>query len=472
MSMAATIERENAGVAWLRRRRWLSFSPFDPNTPHLRWAVVCILVLWLAVLTGLHFIPKQYVSKSTLIVPGASTSVNVSLDKIGQASSSPVSAYNTGALSPKVIYKEMITSEDVRSEAARALGIPMSRMGSPRIKLVDETALINIEMRGRDGEMAHRQNQALIEALQRRLDRLRADELERRQSTVKENLSVYEVTVSQARDKILNLQHTSGLQSSTQFNEISTALVRRTQRLGELTAELERMSREQDVLAQRLGMTAKTAALGLRITADPSNGKVLSDFADARAKYDIERRRLGPSNPVLIQLQQAFDVASGELRRVAQASGLLDPAHVDMVLMLANNTHQVDMFKRLVGNESVLEGRRAEVATTAREVADLEREHMRLGRVAAELEDLKKTQLVAEAVLTTAIARIATSRSDIFGSYPLVQVLSSPSRSDTPGGAQGLYTVAGGVLGTLLLALAWFLAWLRTGSVQRTLRNA
>jgi hypothetical protein len=74
--------------------------------------------------------------------------------------------------------------------------------------------------------------------------------------------------------------------------------------------------------------------------------------------------------------------------------------------------------------------------------------------------------------LTTAIARIATSRSDIFGSYPLIQILSSPSRSDTPGGAQGLYTVAGGVLGTLLLALAWFLAWLRTGSAQRTLRNA
>ena len=115
MSMAATIAGENAGVAWLRRGRWLSFSPFDPNTPHLRWAVVCIMLLWLAVLSGLNFIPKQYVSKSTLIVPGASTSVNVSLDKIGQASSSPVSAYNTGALSPKVIYKEMVTSDMVRA---------------------------------------------------------------------------------------------------------------------------------------------------------------------------------------------------------------------------------------------------------------------------------------------------------------------------------------------------------------------
>ncbi len=472
MGMTATIERENVGVAWLRRRRWLSFSPFDPNTPHLRWAVVSILVLWLAVLSGLHFVPKQFVSKSTLIVPGASTSVNVSLDKIGQASSSPVSAYNTGALSPKVIYKEMITSDDVRADAARALGIPMSRMASPRIKLVDETALINIEMRGRDPDTASRQNQALIEALQRRLDRLRADELERRQSTVKDNLSIYEVTVGQARDKILDLQRSSGLQSATQFNEISTALVRRTQRLGELTAERDRLVSEQDTLSRRLGVSTEVAALGLRIVADPLTAKIIFDLAEVRAKYDAERRRLGEANPALIQLKRQVEAVESELKRVIRDLGPANAPHVDMLVMLTNNTHQADMFKRLVANESGLEGRRAEVATTAREVADLEREHSRLGQVAAELEDLKKTQLVAEAVLTTAIARIATSRSDIFGSYPLIQILSSPSRSDAPGGAQGLYTVAGGVLGTLLLALAWFLAWLRTGSAQRTLRNA
>jgi hypothetical protein len=85
---------------------------------------------------------------------------------------------------------------------------------------------------------------------------------------------------------------------------------------------------------------------------------------------------------------------------------------------------------------------------------------------------LKKAQLVAEAVFTTAMTRINSSKSDIFGSYPLVQTLAAPSLTYTPGGTQGLYGIAGGVLGTLLLALAWFLAWLRTGSGQKTWKSA
>ena len=185
-----------------------------------------------------------------------------------------------------------------------------------------------------------------------------------------------------------------------------------------------------------------------------------------------ERKRLGSESPALIQLQRRLDAASADLLAVIQRAGLDDPSKVELLVMLTNNSHQADLFKRLVGNESLLEGRRAEVATTSREVAELDSQHARLGRVANELEDLKKTQLVAEAVFTTAMARIATSRSDIFGSYPLIQTLSSPTIPDAPGGTQGLYTIAGGVLGTLLLALAWFLAWLRTGSVQRTLKSA
>lgn len=472
MRAVASAQSEFGGVAWLRRGRWLSFSPFDPNTPHLRWAFVSILILWLAVLSGLHFVPKQYVSKSTLIVPGASTSVNVALDKIGQASSAPVSAYNTGAISPKVVYKEMISSDEIRADAARALGISLSTMAAPRIKLIDETALINIELRARDPDAAHRQNAALIAALQRRLDRLRTDELERRQSTVQDNLAVYETNMTNARERITRLQRDTGLQSAAQFGELSLSLIRRTQRLGELRADLDRMEREQDVLARRVGVNAQTAAAALKIMADPTNAKIVGDLADARAAFDIERKRLGPASPVLIQLQRRLDAVVGDLNEVTERAGLFDPATIELLVMLTNASHQADLFKRLVGNESLLEGRRAEVATTTREVAALEIQHSRLGGVANELEDLKKTQLVAEAVFTTAMARIGTSKSDIFGSYPLVQTLSQPSLPSAPGGTQGLYTIAGGVLGTLLLALAWFLAWLRTGSVQRTLKNA
>jgi hypothetical protein len=349
----------------------MSFSPFDPNTPHLRFAVVSILVLWLIVLTGLNFMPKHFSSKATLIVPGSSTAVSVALDKIGQASSSQVSAYNTMALSPKVIYKEMVLSDEVRADAAQALGVPFAQFALPRIKLVDETALINIEMRARDGETAHKQNVALINALQRRLDKLRADELALRSGAIQDNLKFYEDTLSAARQKIAALQASTGLQTGAQFNELSMALSRRTQRLNEVRADLERMEKEQSVLISRVGVAPETAAVALKLVADPTLAKWLMEFADANAPLKAESLRLGPANPIILQMQRRVDSITRELHAATERNGLTDPRTLDLLVLLTNNSHQAELFKRLVANEAALEGRRAETEITVREVAAL-----------------------------------------------------------------------------------------------------
>lgn len=157
---AATLAGGGIGFARQRAKRRISFSPFDPKTPHLRFAVVSIILLWLLVFSVLSLLPKQFASKSTLIVPGATQSVSVSLDRIGQSTTSPAQAYNTVALSPKVIYKEMLLSDEVRQAAARTLGLTLGEFGAPRIKLVDETALINIELRGRDADSVYRRHVA------------------------------------------------------------------------------------------------------------------------------------------------------------------------------------------------------------------------------------------------------------------------------------------------------------------------
>jgi uncharacterized protein involved in exopolysaccharide biosynthesis len=456
---------------WSGRRK-MSFSPFDPNTPHLRFAVVSILVLWLIVLSVINFLPRSYASKSTLIVPGATQAVNVSLDRIGQTTSSPASAYNTVALSPKVVYKEMLMSEEVRSEAAAALGLSLSQFGAPRIKLVDETALINIEIRGRNPRVIHVHHQALIAALQKRLDRLRADELEQRTAAVKENMKFYETNLADARNRITRLQETSGLQTEAQFNEVALTLIRRTQRLAELKADLERIETELENLTTRLGIDSKTSAVALKMVADPTLAKWITDYNEAVTLYRVDQKRLGAENPYLIHLQRRAETVKDALQVASSRFGISDPRIIQVLMLINQGSQQADLMKQQVSLEGAVTGRRAEIATVQVEVAELNRQHARLGRAASELEDLKKSQQVAEAVFSTAMARINTTKSDIYGSYPLIQTLAAPSLPDQPAGTQGLYGIAGGVLGTLLLALGWFLAWLRTGSGQKTLKSA
>jgi uncharacterized protein involved in exopolysaccharide biosynthesis len=268
------------------------------------------------------------------------------------------------------------------------------------------------------------------------------------------------------------MQIETGLHSIAQFNEVSSSLILQSRRLSDMKAELERLEAEQSVLAERVGTTATFAAVALKVVADPSLAKLITDFADVGALLNTERQRLGEASPTLIQLRHRHDGILAELRPVMARLGATDTKAVSTLVLLSNNTHQADLFKKLVSNESTLEGRRAEVGAAAISLDALNREHKRLGKAAAELEDLNKGHLVAEAVFTTAMARLNTSKSDIYGSYPLLQTLSAPSLPTGIAGSQGLYALAGGWLGTFLLALAWFLVWLRTDSPTKRLKSA
>ena len=85
----------------------------------------------------------------------------------------------------------------------------------------------------------------------------------------------------------------------------------------------------------------------------------------------------------------------------------------------------------------------------------------------ARLEDLKKDHLLAEAVFTSAVARLDTNKADVFASYPLTQVLATPDLPQSKSAPLLIFAVAGGLAGTILSSAAWTLAWLRQLFVRR-----
>ena len=80
---------------------------------------------------------------------------------------------------------------------------------------------------------------------------------------------------------------------------------------------------------------------------------------------------------------------------------------------------------------------------------------------ASRLDDLKRDVQVAEAVFSTALARIDTSKADFFASYPMVQTLEAPAMPTRPSGPLPILAVAGGMAATVLIFIALGLAWLR-----------
>ena len=440
----------------VRRRR------SDMAWPYMRGALLSITCIWVFVASYLMFTPRSYVSRWMLNLPSAASSVSMSLESIGQSSSTPNSPFSSSALSPKVVYKEIAEGERVRIAAARALGVDLARFGKPRVKLVDETALMLFELTAASAEEAKRRSDALMVAFNEELDSLRNDELEKRAGAVRRNLSDYQHQVRLARDATVRAQIETGLVSTTQFSEMVTALTALRRRLIETSAEVEKLADEQAKLTERLGISPAAAAQSLRLAADSTLIKLLDEFNDAAASHAIDGERFGPRHPQLMIKADRRDAARDRLiTRLEMIAVGAQSVDLATLATLVNTSPRAELYVTLVKNDAALEGRRRELVTVAADKMRLELDVSRLSGAAARLEDLKKDQLVADAVLSSATARLDSSKSDIYGSYPIVQMVAPPDIADTAAQPRPLYAVLGGVSGTFFASLAWMLAWLQ-----------
>jgi len=443
------------GLAGSRMRGGKAAFP----TRCLMGAAITAAVFWLSATIYLVVTPKVFVSRFTLIVPGAGASTTMQLDSIGQSTSSVNSPYNSVSLNPKVVYKEIANSDLVRSRASQSLGLDFADIGRPRVKLIDETSLMMFEMSGATPEDAKQKSQALLKAFDEQLDILRKDELAKRSEAVTKNLYGYKAAVDSARQRITEIQVESGLVSIIQFNEIVASLAAARRKLADLNGDLDRLRQEQARLASRLGFQPGEASIALWIASDPSLVKVVAEYADASGLFASESRRLGPQNPTLMAIANRRDAALGKIKLAVNRASTSDADPWTQVLV-ANVSQQAELLQLLVRTEAQLSGKAEELKTITAEKERLEVETARLSTAAARLEDLRKEQILAEAVYSSAIARVDTSKSDIYGAYPIVQVVAAPTLPEGHEQPRRLYAFAGGMAGTLFSAMAWGLIWL------------
>jgi len=104
-------------------------------------------------------------------------------------------------------------------------------------------------------------------------------------------------------------------------------------------------------------------------------------------------------------------------------------------------------------------------------VGQAEAEIGRLSVDAATLENLKKDHLVAEAVFTSAVARLDTNKSDLYSSYPMVQMMAAPDLPTERSQPQFIIALAAGIIGTLLVLLAGAATWVRKNFGRRLLKS-
>ncbi|TMV93286.1 hypothetical protein FGG78_05930 [Thioclava sp. BHET1] len=448
------------------RRALVGGSATDRSRlPRYVWiAALGVAGIWAPITGYLKTAAPSYSSHMSLILPGSGASASVNLADIGQASSYANSAFSSNAISPTETYKRLLAADRVLRDAARRLGTSAPAFGKPQVELVDQTAFIHIKMTGPSPEAAQLRNAALLEAFFAEIDRLRGDELDNRQEGGLAAMSEYQGSVAATRAKIDALQQETGLRSVEQFNRDVLETEALSARIEKLRAEHARKAASVTALETKLGTEAASAAVILRLNNDATYLAALEAVAQSAADLAEMRSRYGLRHPDVVKAQAALGAAQSSARSRAEMLGA-----PGTVLERALGNGRGALLTELVRHE-------ADRAGLAAELAKLEAQYQiqsdrldRLAPLAARLEDLQRDFSVAEAVFASAIARSQSSKTDIFASYPLVQVLEDPTRPDGPSSPRKKLAIAAGVAASLLLLMALAMGWLRRTFIESLL---
>ncbi|WP_138466185.1 hypothetical protein [Poseidonocella sp. HB161398] len=439
-----------------------------------RYALIFLLgsaALWAPIGLYLAKAPLRYRTQMSLILPGSGASASVNLDRIGQASSSSSSPFASSSVSPTETYKRLLGAERILDAAALSVGVAPEAFGKPRVELVDQTGLIHVSLTDGSAEGAKARGDALLAAFFTEIEALRSDEISMREISAGDAISEYRTSVQTTRAEISALQRATGLVSGEQYRALAAETDALGERLRDLAATLAEKTEAVRALQSALRTTPALAAAALRLHADTEFAALATRMAEQAAELSQVQAQFGARHPLVTTAQGGFEAAQREtMLRAAVLTGLDRDALGGLDLSHVGN--RAALLSDLVTAEAERAGLAAEVAAMSERLERAEARRRELLEPAARLEDLQRDFSVAEAVFASAMARSQATKTDLYASYPLVQVLEDPSLPDAPSSPNRLMAFAAGVAGTMFLGFGLFLGWVRRPLIDRLLASA
>ena len=442
----------------------LTKLPLDPKRWG-RYAVISVganFLIWGAALGYLKVAPIVYTCEWSLILPGAGAGSSLTLGTEGSIASSASSPFGgNSSIDPKANYKAIAESFTVRAAAARRLKLTVEAFGEPKIKLVDQTSVMQFAITGSSGEQAAQKAIALSQALEERIDQLRLDELDRRETGFKKAIANGRKKVEQAQKALLEYKKQSGITSVNQAQDLATVVgeLRKEQVL--VLSQHQRTNRRLKQLGQNLKLTPQEAVDAFTLQVNPLFQQSLKDYGEAESLLTVYRSKWGDNHPEVIK-----ELARKRVVRVAlleQSQALLGRSVDEKTLQKLNpgSSNRAGLLQDLVISKADDEGLAGQGQELTLQLAKLRKELSTLSRQQVTLESLQRDLQLAEVVFSSTLGKIDVGQTDIFASYPLVQTLIEPGIPDVPSAPKKSLVLIGAVAASFATTAGLALLWLR-----------
>jgi uncharacterized protein involved in exopolysaccharide biosynthesis len=428
-------------------------------------------LIWFSTAAYLLLVPKSYKSEFTLILPGSGAGSSLNVESIGQAQSTSSSAFSSSTLSPTENYKQLLSADVTLRAAAAIAHEDGDAFASPTIKLVDQTNLIEVSVTAGNPAQAKRRADALRNAFLAQLDSLRNDEADKREVSDARHLQVLGEKVREAQRKLIAFQAQHGLATLEQFNNRIAAVDSLRDKERDMRAQATQLSGTAGRLAGNLGNSPSSANLAMRLRGDPTFQQLAERYAASNADASQKAGTLGPQHSTMAQAEsERSELRAALVRRGRELTRLSETAILTQVdMQLADG--RSNLMQAMSLNDAQAAGAGAALASIRGDLARAQAQSPKLITQASELADLQRDHRVAEAVFSSALARLDTNKLDPFASYPLVQTLAAPSLPKAPSSPSLVIALAGAIAATLLTLVSFALLWVRQPILDKLLRK-
>lgn len=431
--------------------------------PYLFLGLLANAAIWVSAVMYLKLKSPTYTSTWAINVPVSAPASRVSLPDIGQTSFESASPYSVSTQDPRQNYKFVAESDAVLKAAATQLNIPPEEFGSPKIRLSDSTSIIQFQVQGSTPEQARNKSFALYRALQGRVNELRVQEFIQRDASFQSSLTASQKKLEIAQKRLSDFKAQSGLNSNDQLKALSDNIEELRKERAEIVAQQQQSNAHEKQLATSLNLSDKEAADAFALQTDQVFQQNLKNYSEASSNLVALSARFLPNHPTIVAEEAKRDGA--KIALINRSESLLGrPVNQELLQKLnlsSGGGARESLFQDLVNVQAENRGFQSQSQETERQILLLENRLSALSQKETTLEALKRDLQVAEAVFSSTLANLDITRSNAFGSYPLLQMVAEPNLAKIPSSPRKEFVLVGAAAGSVFITAGILTFWLR-----------
>lgn len=403
--------------------------------------------------------PKTWTASTQLILPNPTTNLDASLGTLGKLQDQGIAF--TNEVSPLQVQTSILTSDDsIRPvwlsdpEKDKFTNLDTYKKLF-KVKPVDQSTSISIQVKGSLPEIARQRAQSLIENYQRRLNELRLGTSNSRQQFSKAQFEEAEKNLRTARTQLAQFQTNTGLVSN---EEQTKNLVEGIKNLTGIKTEIASQSTAAQIrrqeLAQQLSLTPQQAMNSLRVGQNKEFQELRAKLSEVDRDIAVSKGVLTQEHPTLISLQeqrrQLITAMNQQLSRIIPASQNADTSFGGQNFQDATS----NLMAKLVEANSESKALQEQANRIELQLASMRAELKSISSKQAQLSELKRKYEIAEGVYKGIVAQLEQAKLAAFNSYPDVQVLDQPTVNIKPTSPKPSLMLLGATLSSVFASLA------------------